>query len=263
MPATTRPILRDADVASSPVWRTCSQSILTSGAARGAPVADTLPGGATEQEWILEGGATRYRLTGEYTHDGRWSAAQAETAPYRIRLLVERPDADRFNGVVVIIWNNVSAGFDAMLAGPPTPTMLTDGYALIGVSAQYVGVQGERGLVSSDPERYATLDHPGDDYSYDIFTQAVQAISGGHAADDVLGGLSARHVVVSGGSQSASRLGDAPQRPAPRRTDRRLSPDGLFRKRHRRRFSGRGGGGSWWNHELVHAHASEWHPRTP
>ena len=152
-------------------------------------VADTLPGGATEQEWILEGEASRYRLVGEYGHDGRWSVEPAESAPYGVRLLVECPLADRFNGVVVVNWNNVSAGFDAMLAGPPTARMLKDGYAVIGVSAQYLGVQGERGLVLSDPERYGTLGHPGDDYSYDIFTQAVRVISGRHGADDVLGGL--------------------------------------------------------------------------
>jgi hypothetical protein len=168
-------------------------------------VADTLPEGATEEEWLLEDEATRYRLVGEHRTDGLWSVEPAETAPYRTRILVECPPADRFNGFVVV-WNNVSAGFDGMFAGAPTATMLEDGYAVVGVSAQYVGVHAERGLVSSDPERYGTLSHPGDDYSYDIFTQAVRVASGRNGADDVLGGLGVRRIVVSGASQSAARV---------------------------------------------------------
>jgi len=169
-------------------------------------IADTLPKGATEQEWILEGEATRYRLIGEYGHDGRWRVEPAETAPYITRILVERPPASVFNGFVVFVWNNVSAGFDGMFAGPPMAAMLQDGYAVVGVSAQHIGVHGERGLVSSDPKRYGTLSHPGDDYSYDIFTQAVRGVSGRDGSDDVLGGLGVRHVVASGASQSAARL---------------------------------------------------------
>ena len=170
-------------------------------------VADTLPDGATEQEWILEGEATRYRLIGEYGHDGRWSGGAGGDRA------VQHPDPRRaparrsvFNGIVVFVWNNVSAGFDGMFAGPPMAAMLQDGYAVVGVSAQSVGVIGERGLASSDPERYGTLSHPGDDYSYDIFTQAVRAVSGRDGSDDVLGGLGVRHVVASGASQSAARL---------------------------------------------------------
>jgi Alpha/beta hydrolase domain len=169
-------------------------------------VADTLPEGATEQEWILEGKASRYRLIGEYRPDGQWSAEAAETAPFRTRILVERPAADRFNGFVVVVWNNVSAGFDGMFAGSPTAVMLHDGYAVVGVSAQSLGVHGERGLISSAAERYSTLSHPGDDYSYDIFAQAVRAASGRDGTDAILGDLSVHHVVASGASQSAGRL---------------------------------------------------------
>jgi Alpha/beta hydrolase domain len=52
-----------------------------------------------------------------------------------------------------------------------------------------------------DPERYGTLDHPGDDFSFDIFTQAAHAIG-----PAILGGAEARKLVASGGSQSAMRL---------------------------------------------------------
>jgi hypothetical protein len=170
-------------------------------------VADALPDGAIEQEWLLEGEATRYRLVGDYSIDGRWNVLPGETAPYRTRLLVELPSADRFNGIVVVVWNNVSAGFDGMFAGVPTPTMLEDGYAVVGVSAQHVGVHGDHGLVASDPDRYGALLHPRDNYSFDVFTQAVGAIANRDGADsDVLGGLPVRYVVASGASQSAGRL---------------------------------------------------------
>ena len=64
--------------------------------------------------------------------------------------------------------------------------MLQDGFALVGVSAQRVGVEGPSaelaalGMVSpslkgNDPERYGDLQHPGDDFSYDIYTQARAA----------------------------------------------------------------------------------------
>jgi hypothetical protein len=170
-------------------------------------VADLLPQGATEEEWLIDGEATRYRIAGAYTIDGQWAVEPVETTSYRTRILVELPAADRFNGIAVVLWNNVSAGFEGMFAGPPTPAMLEDGYAVVGVSAQYVGVHAERGLVASDPARYGSLRHPGDDYSYDIFTQAVRALSAPVATTaGPLGGLKARHVVASGASQSAARV---------------------------------------------------------
>ena len=51
-----------------------------------------------------------------------------------------------------------------------------------------------------DPERYGTLDHPGDDFSFDIYTQAARAVG-----PATLGGLAPEKLVASGGSQSAMR----------------------------------------------------------
>lgn len=55
-----------------------------------------------------------------------------------------------------------------------------------------------------DPVRYAALSHPGDSYSYDIFSQAGQAIR--NNAGTILGGLRPRRVLAEGESQSAFRL---------------------------------------------------------
>ncbi len=76
-------------------------------------------------------------------------------------------------------WLNVSGGADA---GPDWMLghneLVREGFVWVGVSAQRVGVDA---LKSADPTRgeavrYANLSHPGDSYSYDIFSQAGQAI---------------------------------------------------------------------------------------
>ena len=95
-------------------------------------------------------------------------------------------DPERFDGTVVVEWLNVSAGADA---APDWIFLhrhaIREGMAWVGVLAQQVGVQGgttilrtpsERGLTTLDPERYGSLVHPGDSFSYDIFTQAGLAL---------------------------------------------------------------------------------------
>src|SRR5207248_654281 len=60
-------------------------------------------------------------------------------------------------------------------------------------------------LKGSNPARYGSLSHPGDDYSFDIYSQAIQALRhpGGLAP---LGKLKTRYVIAEGSSQSAMRL---------------------------------------------------------
>lgn len=177
----------------------------------GRPLVDLDAHGYVETEVFLEGDATRYRLVGEMTRDGRWTAEPAGTAPFRTRIVVYRPaDAAQFNGTVVLSWNNVTAGYE--LFGGESLEILEGGYAFVGVSAQRVGIVGlepmNQGLASWDPERYGSLTHPGDDYSFDIFTQAARAVGPDRARDgvDPLGGLDVRHVIAMGASQSAGRL---------------------------------------------------------
>src|SRR5947208_9081239 len=112
------------------------------------------------------------------------------------RLVVCRPSGPcAFTGTVILEWLNVSAGFDA-----PAHWMLTHrqvvraGWAWVGVSAQRAGIEGgsifdtageepdsgSRGtmvlpaLKESDPGRYGALHHPGDAFSFDIFSQAAR-----------------------------------------------------------------------------------------
>jgi hypothetical protein len=80
------------------------------------------------------------------------------------------------------------------------------GYAWAGIGAQASGVNAPRtGLKASNAERYRSLEHPGDAYSYDIFTQAAQALL--HPGSvDALAGLRVRTILATGRSQSAFRL---------------------------------------------------------
>ena len=56
-----------------------------------------------------------------------------------------------------------------------------------------------------DPARYGSLKHPGDNYSYDIFTQAAEVVRHPGAVKP-LGALTPAHLIADGESQSAFRL---------------------------------------------------------
>jgi hypothetical protein len=70
----------------------------------------------------------------------------------------------------------------------------------VAISAQQAGVNF---LQKWDPLRYGTLTHPGDDYSFDIFSQAVAAV---RRSAIPLSGLVTKRLIGTGQSQSAGRL---------------------------------------------------------
>lgn len=165
------------------------------------------PAGYVEEEYVLSGTAGSYRAVGELGADGLWNVGPAETAEFRTRLLVRRPaDPDLHNGTVVVEWLNVSAGTDAGPEWSLTHRHLTrEGAAWVGVSAQKVGVAGGAAgmgaaLQVSDPQRYGSLVHPGDAWSFDMFTQAARVVR------TQLAGLRPERVIAAGVSQSAAYL---------------------------------------------------------
>jgi hypothetical protein len=166
------------------------------------------PAGYTEQEWFLSGTATSYAKANEWRADGLWEIAPAERDDYAVRMLVRRPDSGAFNGIVVVEWLNVTARSE----GGADYSQMADelvrrGYAWVGVGAQAVGVHAEgTGLKAWDPDRYEPLHHPGDRFSYDIFSQAARAIRGSQGVGGPMGGLRVEHVLATGRSQSAFRL---------------------------------------------------------
>ena len=168
--------------------------------------------GYVEEEYLLAGVAECYRLAGERTPDGEWTAEPDARSPYRTRLLVRRPvDPDRFSGTVLVEWHNVSAGLDASPDWSYLHRHLQRrGDAWVGVSAQKAGIDG--GGVADGlhlklawPDRYGMLDHPGDAFAFAIFSAAGRAVRGDGGAS-VLGSLRATRVLAAGESQSAMYL---------------------------------------------------------
>ena len=111
----------------------------------------------------------------------------------------------------MVEWLNVTADAD----GAPDWNMthreiVRRGHAYVGVSAQKVGVEGGTGVLGAaapalketDPERYGRLTHPGDAFSYDIFSQAGRLVREADSSK-ILGPLAPNRVIAIGESQSA------------------------------------------------------------
>jgi len=161
--------------------------------------------GYVEEEFFITGTAARFNTPAQATGtiiDGNH--------PYKTRIVVRRPaDAKRFNGTVLVEWDNVTNNFDAEnMWFFVWEHIIRDGYIWVGVSAQNAGITA---LKKFSGERYGTLDvtHAGavtgDALSFDIFSQAGKAIRT-PGSIDMLGGLKPRHVIAVGESQSANRL---------------------------------------------------------
>ena len=175
--------------------------------------------GYVEHEFVAAGTATAYKANGPLSTDGRWTFEPDTNAAYRTRILVRRPArAAKFSGTVVVEWNNVSGGVDANPDYTSFQEELTRrGDAWVGVSTQLIGVEGGpvlvtapgaeglagKGLKAMDPARYGSLQHPGDGYSFDIFTQVARALRHGGPAT---GNVKPQRILAVGESQSALAL---------------------------------------------------------
>lgn len=163
------------------------------------PGPDLAAAGFAESEHVVRGVAT----------------CDVGPADFATRVLLRAPvDPAAFDGVLVVEWLNVSSGNDAA----PAYTYLADeivrrGHAWLGISAQYVGVEGGRasvdaptgpsGLRRVDGERYGDLHHPGDAYCFDIFGRVAAAVG---APGAPLAALGVRRRIAVGQSQSAFGL---------------------------------------------------------
>lgn len=168
--------------------------------------------GYVEEEFFIDGTAE-----GKSTPDGALSIQ-----PYKTRLLVRRPaDPRKFNGTVVVEWQNVTLGYDFEVGWPMfSDLIMRDGYAWVGVTVQPIGAYFLR---TWDPARYGSVAHPGippvlpragdsgfvvipgETYSDAIFTQIGIALRRPGTVDP-LGGLKVQRVLAYGLSQSAGRL---------------------------------------------------------
>jgi hypothetical protein len=158
--------------------------------------------GYVVEEFFIEGTATSYA-------EAPCVVQPADQAAYRTRVVVARPsDKSAFSGTVVVEWLNVSGGGDGCpdWAFMHRQIMRSRG-AFVAMSAQRVGIEGggilgDMGFALKQvaPERYATLEHPGDAFAFDIYSQAGDAIRNHRA---LLGGAQAECVIAVGESQSA------------------------------------------------------------
>ena len=167
--------------------------------------------GYMEAEFEARGKAQSYQAVGERPRSGQIAAEADDSAPFITRLLVRRPTtAADFSGTVVVEWLNVSGGIDA---SPDWDYLhrhiIRKGHAWVGVSAQKAGIDGG-GIAEGihlkvyKPKRYGHLSHPGDAFSYDIFTQVGQAL--GQGGSPLLGDLVPERLLAAGESQSAAFL---------------------------------------------------------
>lgn len=136
------------------------------------------------------------------------SHGSASEADYGTRVIVRRPrDAAAFNGTVLLDWVNVTAQFENAVGTLEAHRfLLREGYAYVHLSAQAAGLCCSPLTPQIwDPLRYADLDHPGDEYAFDMVSQIARGFKNPQG-DDPLGGLRPEIVLIMGQSQSAIRL---------------------------------------------------------
>ena len=171
-----------------------------------AALEDLKAKGYVEYEYFIAGTANRYQ-----TPEGATGKVIDGNHKYQTRVVVRRPvDAGKFNGAVIVEWNNVTAGHDQIIDWYQVHDyLMRSGYAFIGVTAQRIGVDA---MKVWNKQRYGSLDVTADGtinddaLSYDVFADVGRAARKPHGAD-LLGGLRLRRVIATGHSQSAQRLG--------------------------------------------------------
>ena len=146
----------------------------------------------------------------EYFVSGTAKDAAGATAPYTTRIIVTRPTASsgQFSGNVMLDWVNVTAQFEnAVDSAEAHEYLLREGWAFVHVSAQSAGICCTPLTPKIwDPVRYAALSHPGDAFSFDMFSQIAQALKSPQGVDPLAGLPGERTLIAAGQSQSAGRL---------------------------------------------------------
>lgn len=199
----------------------------TGGGRYGVPYNPTPPdvlqdAGYVENEYFISGTADSFTSAEALAPDGDWTLTAGPPADYTTRIIVRRPeDPEAFNGKVLVEWLNVSAGRDSDPDwGFLHPYLTREGWAYVGVSAQAIGVEGGASrlevpgvppeallpLKQWDSERYAELDHPGEAWSYGIYSDVARLLRSPGGIDP-LDGSRPDTIVAIGESQSAARMG--------------------------------------------------------
>lgn len=204
------------------------------GGSRGYPysasVIDLAPYGYVEEEYFISGNAHALapRQPKPLTRDGRWDFTLSGPArPYKTRLLVRRPPANRFNGTVIVEFMQEYYGTERDTNYRwNAEAILREGFGWVGVSLHHEGIDGpppaatnkvasrtistvgNKPLTQWDPARYGTLTVPDSGLSYDILSQAGRAVGPRRdkSAVDPMGGLPVRNVIAVGNSIAGARI---------------------------------------------------------
>jgi hypothetical protein len=174
--------------------------------------------GYVEQEYFVSGTATRYPSN---PTNALTNSAPIGTMPYTTRIVVRKPaDPSRFTGVVVVDWQNVTAGHDIDTEWSASGDFFVrSGWAYVGASVQRVGVNGAAtgataglGLKQWNPTRYASLDLADggkvtdDSQSFDVYSQIGALVKHAGPGVDPFQGMNVQRVYAAGASQSARFL---------------------------------------------------------
>ena len=107
---------------------------------------------------------------------GRTSGSRGPAAGFKTRFVVYRPtDASKFNGTVVVEWLNVTAGADLADRLGHGAQRVRPRAATRGSACRHRPSASTRSR-RSHPPGTARSSHPGDSYSYDIFTEVGRHI---------------------------------------------------------------------------------------
>lgn len=192
-----------------------------------ASIIDLKPYGYTESEYFVSGRAHTLKPAEGTTlgADAHWMLVPAgEEQPYKTRILVRKPPADKFNGTVVIEFMQEYFGSERDTDFRWTgETLLREGFGWVGVSLHRDGVNGpETGKAPEvggtvlppmwmtvwDPERYGSLSIPSTEMAYDILTQVARAVGPKRPAEgiDPFEGLQVKKLIAGGDTIAAERL---------------------------------------------------------
>ena len=171
-----------------------------------AALEDLKAKGYVEYEYFIAGTANRYQ-----TPEGATGKVIDSNHKYQTRVIVRRPaDSAKFNGTVIVEWNNVTAGHDQIIDWYQVHDyLMRSGYAFIAATPQRIGVDS---MKVWNKQRYASLDVTvdgtinDDSLSYDVFADVGRAARNPNGTS-LLGGLKPQRVIATGHSQSAQRLG--------------------------------------------------------
>jgi hypothetical protein len=202
-----------------------------SGGARGfaysSSIVDLKPFGYTESEYFISGKAHTFKPAPGTTlaSDGRWQVVPADEMPYKTRILVRRPAAEKFNGTVIVEFMQEYFGSERDTNFRwNAEALLREGFGWVGVSLHHEGIDDPKPMQTMkygdltftmgmtmarwDPQRYGSLSVPTSDLSYDILSQAAHLVGPNRSKtdSDPLRGLNVRKVIAVGNTIGGHRL---------------------------------------------------------